>query len=237
MNDLISDTATMTSLQIAEVAGKPHKQVLKAVRAMEPAWQKATGGVFFLSHYKDRAGRRQPMFRLTKTECLYAAARFNNEARARLLIRWGELERDSMPGGLQISQNLHQVLRLAADQAERAEAGQRQIEVLKTKALFADAVSASDSSCLIAELAKILQQNGVKMGQNRLFDWLRMNGYLCTKGEYHNLPTDRAQRLGLFEIRKIPIIKPDGTVKISRTTRVTGKGQIYFVNKLLSGTD
>lgn len=101
------------------------------------------------------------------------------------------------------------------------------------KVLFADAVSTSQRSCLIAELAKILQQNGVNIGQNRLFSWMRDNGYLCQKGDYYNQPTQKSMKLGLFELKKTSITKPDGSVLVTTTTKVTGKGQIYFVNKFL----
>ena len=102
------------------------------------------------------------------------------------------------------------------------------------KVLFADAVSTSQRSCLIAELAKILQQNGVNIGQNRLFFWMRENGYLCQKGEYYNQPTQKAMKLGLFELKKTSITKPDGSVLVTTTTKVSGKGQIYFIEKFLS---
>ena len=101
------------------------------------------------------------------------------------------------------------------------------------KVLFADAVSTSQRSCLIAELAKILQQNGVNIGQNRLFSWMRDNGYLCQKGDYYNQTTQKSMKLGLFELKKTSITKPDGSVLVTTTTKVTGKGQIYFVNKFL----
>lgn len=101
------------------------------------------------------------------------------------------------------------------------------------KVLFADAVSTSQRSCLIAELANILQQNGVNIGQNRLFSWMRDNGYLCQKGDYYNQPTQKSMKLGLFELKKTSITKPDGSVLVTTTTKVTGKGQIYFVNKFL----
>jgi anti-repressor protein len=101
------------------------------------------------------------------------------------------------------------------------------------KVLFADAVATSDKSILIAELSKIITQNGVEIGQNRLFEWLRQNGYLCSKGEYYNQPTQKAMELGLFEIKKTSITKPDGSVLVTCTTKVTGKGQIYFINKFL----
>ena len=107
------------------------------------------------------------------------------------------------------------------------------IEQDKPKVLFADAVCTSKRSCLVAELAKILQQNGVNIGQNRLFKWLRSNGYLCQKGQYYNQPTQKAMELGLFEIKQTTINKPDGSVLVTSTTKVTGRGQVYFVNKFL----
>jgi anti-repressor protein len=106
-------------------------------------------------------------------------------------------------------------------------------ESLKPKALFADAVATSNRSVLVSELAKILKQNGVDIGQNRLFVWLREHGYLCSKGEYYNQPSQKAMELGLFEIKKTSITRPDGSVLVTCTTKVTGKGQIYFVNKFL----
>lgn len=108
------------------------------------------------------------------------------------------------------------------------------IEQQKPKALFADAVATSNRSCLIAELSKILQQNGVNIGQNRLFQWMRDHHYLGSKGEYYNQPTQKGMELELFEIKKTTITKPDGTVLVTTTTKVSGKGQIYFVNKFLS---
>lgn len=101
------------------------------------------------------------------------------------------------------------------------------------RVLFAQAVETSSRSILIGELAKILNQNGINIGQNRLFQVLRQRGYLGQGGEYYNIPTQRAMDLGLFEIKKTSITKPDGTVLVSTTTKVTGKGQIYFVNKFL----
>lgn len=122
---------------------------------------------------------------------------------------------------------------LKEEQQKRIEAEQK-IRSDAPKVLFADAVSTSRRSCLIAELAKILQQNGIKIGQNRLFDWLRKNGYLCQKGQYYNQPSQKSMELGLFKIKQTTINKPDGSVLVSTTTKVTGKGQIYFVDKFLN---
>jgi len=107
--------------------------------------------------------------------------------------------------------------------------------VLKPKALFAEAVETSKSSVLVGELSKVLKQNGVNVGQNRLFEWLRENGYLIKrKGDSYNLPTQYAMELELFEIKKRTVNNPDGSIRTTRTPKVTGKGQVYFVNKFLS---
>ena len=107
------------------------------------------------------------------------------------------------------------------------------LEEYKPKAIFADAVSASKTSILVGELAKILHQNGVTIGQNRLFEWLRNNGYLCCYGERYNMPTQRSMEMSLFEIKETTINNPDGSIRVSRTVKVTGKGQQYFINKFL----
>ncbi len=111
-----------------------------------------------------------------------------------------------------------------------------QIEEDKPKVLFAGAVETSKSSILIGELAKILKQNGVKIGPIRLFDWMRQNGYLIRRnGSDYNMPTQRAMELGLFEIKETSIVHADGHTSISKTPKVTGKGQVYFVDLFLSG--
>jgi anti-repressor protein len=105
------------------------------------------------------------------------------------------------------------------------------IAELEPKALFADAVAASDGTCLIADLAKILTQNGFPIGQNRLFERLRRDGYLGSVGGHRNVPTQRAMEMGLFRIKETAVTHSDGHVSISRTPKVTGKGQRYFVEK------
>ena len=106
----------------------------------------------------------------------------------------------------------------------------------KPKVLFADAVETSHTSILIGDLAKLLKQNGVEMGQRRLFDWLRTNGYLMKGGNSHNMPTQKAMELKLFEVKERTINNPDGTIRITKTPKVTGKGQTYFINRFLGET-
>ena len=122
---------------------------------------------------------------------------------------------------------------LKSERAEK-ELAQSKIKELEPKALFADSVASSKDSILIGELAKILNQNGVKIGQNRLFAWLRGNNYLISRGEQRNLPTQRFVEQGIFEIKKTAVNLPDGTTISNSTTKVTGKGQVYLVNKFLN---
>lgn len=118
--------------------------------------------------------------------------------------------------------------------AEISEAKDRTIKFLQPGATFAKAVQTSECSVLVGDLARIIKQNGVEIGQNRLFDWLRKKGYLISRvGESYNLPTQKSLNMGLFEIKKTVITKPDGTSLVTTTPKVTGKGQVYFVNKFL----
>lgn len=128
---------------------------------------------------------------------------------------------------------LAKALLVAQRQIEQRNA---QIAEMQPKALFADAVAASHTSILIGELAKILKQNGVDIGQNRLFEALRQQGYLIRRnGTDYNSPTQKAMELGLFEVKESTVGNPDGSVRVTRTTKVTGKGQQYFINKFLKG--
>ena len=102
------------------------------------------------------------------------------------------------------------------------------------KVLFADSVASSRQTILIGDLAKLIKQNGYDIGQNRLFEWLRANGYLISRnGESYNMPTQRAMDLELFEVKERTHLNPDGSVRLTKTTKVTGKGQVYFINKFL----
>lgn len=123
--------------------------------------------------------------------------------------------------------------KLKEEQAKRIEL-ETKIEEDKPRVLFAQAVETSKSTILVGDLAKILRQNGVDIGQRRLFDWLRDNGYLMKAGSSRNLPTQSAMDAGLFEIKESTVNNPDGSIRINKTTKVTGKGQTYFVNKFLA---
>ena len=110
------------------------------------------------------------------------------------------------------------------------------VERMKPKEIFADSVASSHSTILIGELAKILKANGFETGQKRLFETFRQDGFLIKrKGSDYNMPTQKAMELGLFEIKETVITNPDGSIRVSKTTKVTGKGQIYFVNRYCGG--
>lgn len=195
----------------------------------------------------DSLGRRQ-LTNVVNEPGLYALILTSNKPEAKQFKRW--VTHEVIPsirkhGAYMTPEKIEEVLMnpdtiiqlattLKEERQKRLEA-EKTIEQQKPKVLFADAVETSESSILIGEMAKILRQNGIDIGQNRLFQWLRENGYLCRqKGENYNLPTQYSMDLGLFEIKKRTINNPDGSVRVTRTPKVTGKGQIYFVNKFLS---
>lgn len=136
-------------------------------------------------------------------------------------------------------QIMARALKMADAEMEKLKADNQYLiadnERMKPKEIFADAVSTSHTSILIGDLAKILKQNGVETGQKRLFGWMRENGYLIKRqGADRNMPTQRAMELGLFEVKESTVNNPDGSVRINKTTKVTGKGQQYFINKFLA---
>lgn len=234
----------MTSLQIAEIVGKTHAHVMRDIRNMEESWYKVSQSKFGLSSYSQaqpNGGYKEiPCYSLTKIECLYIATKYNDEARAKLVLRWEMLEKAHQ---VQIQKALpksfSEALRMLADETEKNERlalenkeKQKVIAEQQPKVLFADSILASKTSCLIGELAKILTQNGYKIGQNKLFKWLRGNGYLCSRGEQYNLPQQKYVDCGLFEIKKSTHSENEVLITTS-TTKVTPKGQQYFVNKFL----
>ena len=135
-------------------------------------------------------------------------------------------------------QVMARALRIADRQIEELKSHnlqlEQKIEADKPKTIFADAVSTSKTSILVGDLAKLICQNGYQIGQKRLFSWLRDNGYLVKSGSSYNMPMQRYVEQGLFEVKESNVQNPDGSVRITRTTKVTGKGQVYFVNKFIS---
>lgn len=135
---------------------------------------------------------------------------------------------------LNIPQTLPEALRAYADEVEQHNKTRALVEAQRPKVIFADAVSSSDTDILIGDLAKLLNQNGHNIGQNRLFERLRNEGFLISrKGNSYNMPTQRAMEMGLFRIKETAITHSDGRVSLNKTPKVTGKGQQYFINRFI----
>lgn len=235
MKDLSIIKETMSSIEIAELTGKEHKNVMRDIRTLlaQGVQELNFEPSFIIRDLPNGGSKQDPCFNLTKKGCLILASGYDAKLREKIISRWEELEMEKRNGGFKVPSSFAEALRLAAVQMEQIEQQQKQLEADKPKVLFAEAVSTSQRSCLISELAKIISQNGVSIGQNRLFAWMRKNGYLCNKGQYYNQPTQKAMEMGLFEIKKTTITKPSGDIIVNTTSKVTGKGQIYFVNKFI----
>ena len=229
MNELVimhDRQAVTTSLRIAEVFGKQHKDVLEAIGNL--AAENSAAKFFAAGTYENR-GKQYPMYYMNRDGFTLLAVGFTGRRALQFKISYinafNSME-TQIKTGYVIPGSYAEALKLAASQAE-------QIEDMKPKALFADAVATSHTSILIGDLAKLIRQNGVNIGQNRLFAWLREHGYLIGSGDRRNMPTQRAMDLGLFDIKERTFQNPDGSVRITKTTKVTGKGQQYFISKFL----
>lgn len=225
---------TMSSREIAEITNKLHKNVMRDVRVIE---EKLNERRFELVKYKDSKGEMRDEYQLTKKQTLLVISGYDVVLRSKIIDRWEELE-NAMRAPANYTEALYAAYQMAAEadraRAELQEANQT-IQLLEPKRVFADAVAASKTTILVGELAKILKQNGVEIGQNRFFEWLRTNGYLIArKGSDFNMPTQKAMNLGLFEIKETVIAHSDGHTSISKTAKVTGVGQTFFVNKFLN---
>lgn len=236
MNELVimhDRKAVTTSVLVAEVFNKQHKDVLEAIRGLISSAENSAllGSYFLASDYKASNGKTNPMYYMNRDGFTLLAVGFTGKKALQFKISYinafNSME-EQIKTGYVIPGSYAEALKLAAKQAE-------QIEAMKPKALFADAVATSHTSILIGDLAKLIRQNGVNIGQNRLFAWLREHGYLIGSGDRRNMPTQRSMDLGLFDIKERTFQNPDGSVRITKTTKVTGKGQQYFINKFLQG--
>lgn len=228
----------LDSREVAEMVGKQHNDLLKDIRryVQQLSEGKISHTDFFTeSQYTDKSNRQKPCYLVTKKGCEFIAHKLTGvkgtEFTAKYINRFHEMEdtiKTQLPQG-------NDLIALAVIEAQKMIAERdRQIERMKPKEIFADAVSASETSILVGDLAKLLKQNGVDIGQKRLFDWLRANGYLIKrKGADWNMPTQKSLELGLFEIKESTHISGNGCNVTTRTPKVTGKAQIYFINKFL----
>lgn len=240
MTDIILSTQNgepvASSRQIAENFGKEHKDVLRAIENIK-AQNCALTSMFFEATYTAGTGKAYPMYLMNRDGFSLLVMGFTGKAalewKLKYIAAFNAMEKQlAQRPQLSRAELMAQALIAAHDELEHKD---RQIAELTPKGIFADAVNASKKSILVGELAKLLCRNSVQIGQNRLFVWMREHGYLIKdpKRSDYNMPTQRAVEQGLFEIKETTVVHSDGHTSINKTPKVTGKGQIYFVNLFL----
>lgn len=240
MNNLVeikNNQVVVSSRDVAENFGKQHKNVLRAIDDLV-AQNSATQNMFkeqvreyhgqdFRYYYMNRDGFSLLVMGFTGKKAL--------EWKIKYINAFNSMEKKlKNPLALPNFSNPAEAARAWADQFEKRKQAEALNEANRPKVIFAEAVSASKTSILVGELAKILRGNGIPIGQRRFFQWLRENGYLIKrKGTDYNMPTQRSMELGLFEIKEGSYVNGDGVNVITKTPKITGKGQNYFINKFL----
>ncbi|AXU26994.1 TPA: phage regulatory protein/antirepressor Ant [Clostridioides difficile] len=238
------------SREVAELIEKKHDNLLRDIRGykkiLEDSSNLKSQDFFIESTYINTQNKIQPCYLLTKKGCDMVANKMTGEKgiifTAIYVTKFEEMERELKEQQPKLPTTYKEALQQLLIEVEEKEQLQLEnqekdkvIQLQQPKVLFADAVASSDDSILVGELAKLLKQNGIDTGEKRLFAWLRDNGYLIKrKGEDYNTPTQKSVDLKIMETKKRAIYNPDGSTKITKTPKVTGKGQIYFVNKLKS---
>lgn len=223
VGETINAKEYMTSKEIATITCKPHNDVLKAIRAMEPAWYKITEGNFSLSEYTDPTGRKLPMYKLTKTECLYIATKFNDEARAKLVIRWEELETKERQNVPALPQTYLEALKALVLSEEQKQVLALENESMKPKADYFDTLVERGSNLNLRDTAKM-----IGVSERFFIEYLLLNGYLYRDAKRKLKPI--AKYVGKYFVLKEWVI---GENTGSQTlVTVEGKDKFYkLINK------
>lgn len=243
MNDVIlsmqNGEPVVSSRQIAESFEKRHDHVMRDIEdIMRGLPKNGDTPMFYKTEYVHKQnGQTYPMYLMNRDGFTLLAMGFNGKAalewKLKYIAAFNKMEKKlTEQPKLTRSQLLATALIAAHEELEEKD---KQIAELTPKGIFADAVSASSQSILVGEMAKLLSQNGIQMGQNRLFSWMRENGYLIKdrKRTDYNMPTQKSMELRLFEIKETSIANSDGHTSINKTPKVTGIGQVYFTNIFL----
>lgn len=232
------DRMITDSRNVSDVFNKQHRHVLESIRNLEkdvPNFRQ----MFFESTMPDSYGREQKVYFMNRDGFTLLAMGFTGSEAMKWKLKYIEAFNSLEKAWNTPEQVMARALKLADRTIEQLKydnkALEQKIEQDKPKVIFSDAVSTSHTSILVGDLAKLICQNGVQIGQKRLFEWLRQNGYLIKSGSSRNMPIQRYVEQGLFEVKESNVQNPDGSVRITKTTKVTGKGQIYFVNKFIGG--
>lgn len=235
MNELVimkDQQAVTSSLQVAETFNKRHRDLMKSVDKLIEKDERSFSPMFKKGIIPDTYGRDQQVYFMNRDGFSFLVLGFNNtksvmKFKLQYINAFNEMEDQIKTGGFKVPSTMAEALRLAADQQE-------QLELMKPKAIFADSVATSNTTILVGDLAKIIKGNGVDTGARRLFQWMRDNGYLIKrKGADYNSPTQKSMEMGLFKIKESSHVNGDGVTVVTKTPKVTGKGQQYFVNKFI----
>ena len=227
------------SRTVAESFEKRHDNVMQAIEKLKKDVLNFKE-MFCKTTEPDKYGREQPVYVMNRDGFTLLAMGFTGSKAMQWKLKYIEAFNEMEKKLIAIHQDSYMIAdpvecakKWIEEEQVRIEQG-KQIEEMKPKALFADTVASSDDGILIGQLAKLIKQNGYDIGQKRLFKWMRDNGYLIKQRcNDYNLPTQRAMEMKLFNIKERTVDNPDGSVRITRTVKVTGKGQIYFVNKFI----
>ena len=239
MTDLIIKKETMTSLEIAEVTGRNHKDVMRSIREMEDAWAKVNGRKFALVEYKDAKGEMRPCYSLNKTECLYIATKFNDEARAKLVLRWEELETKER-NQYQVPKSFAEALMLAAKQQEQIEEQQRQLEAnskeivelngaiaeMEPKVTYVDMILASKETVTTTQIAQGYGQSA------KAFNVLLRNFGVQHKVGGQWVLYAKHLQFGYVQSDTFPIVHKNGTNGTVMHTKWTQKGRLFLYEEL-----
>lgn len=227
----------VSSREVANNFEKRHADVLEKIEDLVRTENSVLIGNYFIpNEYQAGTGKRYKEYLLTRDGFSLLVMGFTGEKALQWKLKYIEAFNEMEKV---IKQNLpttyKDALKQLLEKEEAKERLQHAYDEMKPKAIFADAVQSSTTSILIGDLAKLIKQNGYDIGQNRLFQWLRDNGYLIKSGERKNMPTQMAMDMGLFEVKERTIVDPNGSNRIIRTTKATSKAQIYFINKFNKG--
>lgn len=226
------------SLTVAEVFGKEHKIVMRDIRALDCS-EEFRRNNFVPSSYVSEQNKDLPKYIITQDGFSFLAMGYTGAEAARfkeMYINEFNRMRNELNKGYSLPQNFKEALLQLVDQVEKNEQLEAQIAEQAPLVFFAQSLHVSDKSVLVGEMAKILAQNGVQIGEIRLFDWLRSNKYLIReRGSEYNDPTQRSIEMGLMEVKRGTRIASDGATHVTKTTKITVKGQQYFIEKFLKG--
>lgn len=230
--DIVENQLVTDSKRVAAVFDKRHDHVLRDIDLLKDCPN--FGEMFKDAMSTDVYGRPQRIYYMNRDGFSLLAMGFTGKESLQWKIKYINAFNEMEKAWNSPEQIMARALRVADETIKGLQA---ENERMKPKEIFADAVAASNTSILIGDLAKLIKQNGVEIGQKRLFVWLRDNGYLIKRsGSDWNMPTQKSMKLELFEVKESITHNPDGSIRINRTTKVTGKGQQYFINKFFDSS-